>query len=119
MKPTLAILTVLVLQPILACADEDFVAIKSAVQFQKFLGDKTLRHGHAYVTITKDGKLDGRMLAGKFWGTWKFQNGLFCRSLQDLDLYPPHNCETVAVSGSKAKLTSNRGLGTARIFDIE
>lgn len=118
MIKTLVISTAFALMSNLAAADS-FKPVSTQADFKKLIGNKTLTLGNAYVTIRKNGKLSGKAQGGDFKGRWIFQGGFFCRNLDNSNSFPTENCQTVAVSGKKARFVANRGKGTERIWDIK
>ena len=109
MRYILAILAALALSA--PAQAEGFAPIDSRDTFVSLLKDRQLTRFGIKLTVTPDGRIDGRAFGREVRGAWRWQSGYFCRDLfwGQQDLGP--NCQAVRVQGSTLRFISDKGTG--------
>ncbi|KMW58682.1 hypothetical protein AIOL_003661 [Candidatus Rhodobacter oscarellae] len=80
-------------------------------------GKKLTRLG-IKLSVTNNGRIQGRAFGKPVTGNWRWQNGAFCRDLYhgDTDLGP--NCQLVKMRGNTVRFISDRGTGIYADFAL-
>lgn len=69
--------------------------------------------------VTPDGKITGSALGWNITGTWAWQDGYFCRTLDWSGYAIPYNCQLVEALGSgRLRFTSDKGRGQSASFRL-
>lgn len=110
------IATLAALVPLPALAElarvTDRAAFVSAVQ-----GRDLSRLG-VTLRVAPDGSIAGRALGRDVTGTWAWEDGMFCRTLDAGDRQFPRNCQVVSVNGSSIRFHADQGTGDIADFRI-
>ena len=102
------LLVLLLLLPLPAFA---FEAVTTRDAFVALVNGKRLTGDGVGLRVTPDGAISGRGFGFKVTGTWEWENGLFCRTLDSAIRSFPRNCQTVAVQGDVVRFQADRGSG--------
>jgi hypothetical protein len=87
----------------------DRVAERAA--FLSVVEGKTLAAFAVRLTVMADGTLSGRAFGRDVTGTWTWEDGFFCRTLDAGDRQFPRNCQLVELDGTTLRFTADRGEG--------
>lgn len=92
-------------------AAEGFVQIRNKDAFVNLLQGRELTRFGINLTVTPDGKIDGRAFGRNVSGAWRWNSGYFCRDLYwgSRNLGP--NCQAVKVQGRTMRFISDQGTG--------
>lgn len=88
-----------------------FEAVTSRDVFLSLVEGRTLAGDGVSLRVGRDGSIAGRGFGLRVTGTWDWQDGLFCRTLDTALRDFPRNCQTVAVQGRTVRFTADRGAG--------
>lgn len=115
LTPVAALLaTLLAASPALAdlarIADRD--AFVSAVQ-----GRELSRLGVS-LNVAPNGSISGRALGRDVTGTWTWENGMFCRTLDAGDRQFGRNCQVVSADAGNIRFHADQGTGDIADFRI-
>lgn len=72
---------------------------------------RTLAAFAVRLTILADGTLAGSAFGREVTGTWTWEDGYFCRTLDAGDRQFPRNCQLVELDGTTVRFTADRGQG--------
>lgn len=98
----------LLLVPLPAAA---FEAVTTRDAFLSLVQDRTLSGDGVSLRVAADGSIAGRGFGLRVTGTWDWQDGLFCRTLDTALRDFPRNCQTVARDGDVIRFVADRGTG--------
>lgn len=111
--------SLMALTTIPASADS-FKRIKKAAEFNQKIVGKKLAFEHGTAVIHANGKTDGKLnKQGKYYGTWVFQKGYYCRNLVIAKKETGTDCQTVEISGNNARFTREKGKGRVTLLTIK
>lgn len=100
---------------------ETFAPIKDLPTFLQVVDGRDLRIAlyNLTVNILPDGQVTGSALGWGITGTWRWDDGYFCREL-DWSGYPiPDNCQLVEALGTdKLRFTTDQGAGDSATFKL-
>ncbi|MEJ6390229.1 dihydrodipicolinate reductase [Gymnodinialimonas ulvae] len=68
--------------------------------------------------VNPDGSIAGRALGRDVTGTWVWEGGLFCRTLDAGDRQFGRNCQVVSVDGNSIRFHADQGTGDIADFRI-
>ncbi len=68
--------------------------------------------------VSPNGSIVGRALGRDVTGTWSWENGMFCRTLDAGDRQFARNCQVVSVDGSSIRFHADQGTGDIADFRI-
>ncbi|KRS19525.1 hypothetical protein [Roseovarius indicus] len=90
---------------------ESFKPVTSRDTFISLMQNRELTRFGINLTVTPDGKIDGRAFGRDVSGAWRWQSGYFCRDLYwgSKNLGP--NCQAVKVQGRTVRFISDQGAG--------
>jgi len=109
MPRMIALVSVLLLAtPVFA---ESFKPVTSHDSFVSLMQNRELTRLGISLTVTPDGRIDGRAFGRDVSGAWRWQSGYFCRDLYwgSKNLGP--NCQAVKVQGQTVRFISDQGTG--------
>ena len=109
MPRMIALVSVLLLAtPVFA---ESFKPVTSRDSFVSLMQNRELTRLGISLTVTPDGRIDGRAFGLDVSGAWRWQSGYFCRDLYwgSKNLGP--NCQAVKVQGQTVRFISDQGTG--------
>ena len=90
---------------------EGFQVVASDDRFVSLVAGRELRRLGIRLTVSPEGRIEGRAFGAPVTGQWTWQGGYFCRDLfwNDTDL--GYNCQLVQESGDTLRFTSDQGAG--------
>ncbi|MGB3407566.1 MAG: dihydrodipicolinate reductase [Jannaschia sp.] len=88
-----------------------FEAVTSREAFVALVQGRTLTGDGVSLRVTSDGAISGRGFGLRVTGTWVWEDGLFCRTLDTLLRDFPRNCQTVSLNGDVVRFVADRGTG--------
>lgn len=90
---------------------EGFTQISNRDAFVSLIEGRELTRFGIELTVTPDGKIDGRAFGRNVSGAWRWNSGYFCRDLYwgSRNLGP--NCQAVKVQGRTVRFISDQGSG--------
>lgn len=109
---------ILLALPVAASA---FEPVREKEQFLSLIKDRALKIGLYNLTLTvlPDGQIKGSALGWEITGTWKWQDGYFCREMDWSGTPISYNCQLVEVlDGEKMRFTVDRGAGDSAVFRL-
>ena len=90
---------------------EDFKPILTEGEFQELVVGKRMYLNDNYVTVEKNGRVEGKFGGKQLKGAWEWRDQYWCRTLtthsKDTD------CQTWSVNGNQFLVTRERGKGKA------
>lgn len=89
----------------------DFEPITDEAEFTRLIRDNRLTRLGIDLTVTPDGRIDGKAFGRPVTGNWAWQGGYFCRDLVWGERDFGYNCQEVARNGDALRFTSDRGRG--------
>lgn len=110
-------LALLVVLPATAHA---FERISDRGTFVNTVSGKDLRIGLYGLTLNvqPDGSIQGRAAGWDITGSWVWEDGFFCRTM-DWSGYPiEYNCQLVEVNGDRIRFTVDQGAGDDAVLRI-
>ncbi|MBO6774069.1 MAG: dihydrodipicolinate reductase [Marinibacterium sp.] len=96
----------------------DFDRITDASQFRDIVSGKSLTRPLIRLQVSPGGEITGTGATRPVSGSWKWQNGYFCRDLAWGKKQLGYNCQEVRVNGRKIRFTSDKGAGDFADFTI-
>lgn len=71
------------------------------------------------IKVDPSGRLEGSAMGWPVTGQWRWENGLFCRSMDWSGTEIPPNCQLVeVVSEDRLRFTSDAGTGMTAVFRL-
>lgn len=104
-----------------ATASNDFVPIYEKAKFEELVVGRTLRLGlfGVELTVSNDGTIAGKAIGSEVSGTWSWEDGLFCRTMDWSGYEIEYNCQLVEASADqKVRFTVDGGKGRSGTFSI-
>jgi len=97
----------------------ELVKVEDQRKFVQLINGKTLTRPLVKLTVSPDGRIDGRASLWNIEGTWSWQDGYFCRDLFWGGDALGYNCQEVQASADgRIKFTSDRGAGDSAVFSL-
>lgn len=97
----------------------ELVKVEDQGKFVELIDGKTLTRPLVKLTVSPDGRIEGR---GSIWaieGSWSWQNGYFCRDLFWGGDALGYNCQEVTASADgRIRFTSDMGAGDSALFTL-
>lgn len=87
-------------------------------EFISFVQGKTLKRPLIELQVTQDGRIQGRGMRWDVEGSWRWENGYFCRDLFWGGDPLGYNCQEVRAQGDRIRFTSDRGSGRSAEFGL-
>ncbi len=100
---------------------EDFQPVTDEGQFLELVGDRVLRIGlyDLSLRVRPGGVIEGSAMGWDITGTWDWQDGYFCRSMDWSGTEIAYNCQLVeARSGEVVRFTVDQGRGESASFRL-
>ncbi|WP_224816323.1 dihydrodipicolinate reductase [Hasllibacter sp. MH4015] len=118
MKSHLTALTALVVSfaPLPAMADLERITDRGA--FLSAVEGRELSRLGVSLRVSPNGTIAGRALGRDVTGTWSWENGMFCRTLDAGDRQFGRNCQVVSVDGGNIRFHADQGTGDIADFRI-
>ncbi|MEO0860010.1 MAG: dihydrodipicolinate reductase [Pseudomonadota bacterium] len=88
-----------------------FEPIGSRDAFVSLVQGRQLSGDGVRLTVTPDGGIGGRAFGFRVTGSWRWEGGYFCRTINTAVRKLPDNCQTVARDGNVLRFTADRGAG--------
>ena len=118
MQVFLKSLSALVLATLPALASADLAPVKDRDAFVKLIAGKTLTRPLVTLTVSPDGRIEGRGAKWDVTGSWSWQDGFFCRELNWGGDELGYNCQEVRANGNRLRFTSDKGTGDSADFRL-
>lgn len=100
-------------------AAADFVRIENKSDFVAAVSGKKLTRALVDLQVSPGGTISGKGAVWKVKGSWEWQGGYFCRTLNwggdDLGF----NCQMVSRDGNRIRFTADKGAGEAADFTLK
>lgn len=116
LKPLIAaaLATLCLAAPALA----DLTRITDRGTFLSYVQGRELSRIGVSLLVYPDGSIQGRALGRNVTGTWAWERGLFCRTLDAGDRQFGRNCQVVSVDGNSIRFQADEGAGDIADFRI-
>ena len=101
-----------------AAAQAELRKLKTFDEFVAFVQGKTLTRPLIKLRVSTDGRIEGRGARWDVEGTWRWNNGYFCRDLYWGGDALGYNCQEVRANGNRIRFTSDRGAGRSAEFRL-
>ncbi len=88
-----------------------FDRIADRAAFLSAVEGRTLSAFAVRLKVAGDGTLSGRAFGRDVVGTWTWEDGYFCRTMQAGDRLFDRNCQLVERDGDTLRFTADRGAG--------
>jgi len=88
-----------------------FEQVREQSRFVDLITSKKLKRFGIELTVTPQGRIEGRAFGRPVSGDWAWNGGYFCRSLFWGDRNLGDNCQAVLVSGNTLRFISDQGAG--------
>ncbi len=108
---------ILTLAPLPALADE-FTRITDKAEFVAAVQGRSLTTTAVRLNVRPDGQIEGRAFGMAVSGSWNWQSGYFCRTLDTATRDFPLNCQQVETDGSTIRFTADKGTGDVATLRI-
>ena len=121
MKYAFATLLVLISLVAGAARAETFAPVKDLPTFLQLVEGRNLRIGLYNLTLqlSPDGLVTGSALGWDITGTWRWEDGYFCRELDWSGYAVPDNCQLVEAQGTnQLRFTTDKGVGDSASFKL-
>ncbi len=100
---------------------QDFVPVQDVARFVALVEGRELRlplYG-IKLRLSPDGVINGSALGWGITGSWKWDQGYFCREMDWSGTDIPYNCQLVEVRGTdEIRFTVDRGTGDSAKFKL-
>lgn len=70
------------------------------------------------LNVAPNGSISGRALGRDVTGTWSWENGMFCRTLNAGDRQFGRNCQVVSADAGNIRFHADQGTGDIADFNI-
>ncbi|MDG4650550.1 dihydrodipicolinate reductase [Roseibacterium sp. SDUM158017] len=92
-------------------AAEEFDQVSSRDTFVSLIEGRELRRFGIRLTVSPDGRIQGRAFGAPVTGQWDWDGGFFCRDLYWGSENLGFNCQLVQVDGETIRFTTDQGQG--------
>ncbi len=94
--------------------------IENKAKFMNLIVDKKLVQGETWVTIHKDGTVEGKgPKGGSISGTWEWKDRYYCRRIVIVGEVMPHDCQLVSIADDTVTFTHKDGAGVSVRWTIK
>jgi len=104
------------LAPLPAAADLEQITDRGT--FVSVVQGRELSRLGVSLQVNASGAISGRGFGRDITGTWSWENGMFCRTLDAGDQQFGRNCQIVSVDGSTIRFHSDQGTGDIADFRL-
>ncbi|OAN75201.1 hypothetical protein A8B78_16730 [Jannaschia sp. EhC01] len=101
-----------------APAFADLARITDRAAFAGLVQGRELSRLGVSLRVAPDGSITGRALGRDVTGTWTWEGGMFCRTLDAGDRQFARNCQVVSVDGNSIRFHADQGTGDIADFRI-
>ncbi|SEM61553.1 hypothetical protein SAMN04488003_102121 [Loktanella fryxellensis] len=100
------------LLPVAATA-QGYARVTDQDAFLALMAQGTLTHAvfDIALSVTPDGQINGDAVGWPVTGTWAWQDGFFCRTMDWGGDEIPYNCQLVEQNGDLVRFTTDQGAG--------
>ena len=114
----IAALAALTVTAVSTPAAADLQRITDRGTFMSIVQGRELSRLGVSLTVAPNGSIIGRALGRDVTGSWSWENGLFCRTLDAGDRSFGRNCQVVSVDGAMIRFHADQGTGDIADFRI-
>jgi hypothetical protein len=100
---------------------DTYVPVRELPTFLQLVEGRELRIGLYNLTLnlSSDGQIKGSALGWDITGSWRWENGYFCRKMDWSGYDIPDNCQLVEAQGNeKVRFTVDQGAGDSATFKL-
>jgi hypothetical protein len=100
---------------------DSYVPIRELPQFWQLVDGRELRIGLYNLTLnlSPDGQISGTAMGWEVTGSWRWEDGYFCRKMDWSGHDIPYNCQLVELRGNdKLRFTADQGAGDSATFRL-
>ena len=90
---------------------EESARVTDRGAFVNLVQGKSLTSLGVRLTVSPSGSIGGRAFGRDISGTWTWNNGYFCRTMQAGDRVFPRNCQLVQQNGNRLRFIADKGAG--------
>ena len=90
---------------------EGFDPVQQRDSFVSLIQGRELTRFGISLTVTSDGRIDGRAFGRDVRGAWQWKSGYFCRDLYWGSINLGSNCQEVKIQGRTVRFISDQGEG--------
>lgn len=103
-----------------SAAVADYVPVTDEATFLQLVEGRELRHRFYPITLSvlPDGQVSGSAVGWGVEGTWRWEDGFFCRELFWGGDPIPYNCQLVEIDEDVIRFTVDQGAGQAAAFRL-
>ncbi|MEX3017677.1 dihydrodipicolinate reductase [Gymnodinialimonas hymeniacidonis] len=96
----------------------DLTRVSDRGTFLSYVQGRELTRIGVSLRVSPDGSIAGRALGRDVTGTWAWEGGMFCRTLDAGDRQFGRNCQVVSVDGNSIRFHADQGTGEIADFRI-
>ena len=96
----------------------DLTRVSDRGAFLSYVQGRELTRLGISLRVSPDGSIAGRALGRDVTGTWAWEGGMFCRTLDAGDRQWARNCQVVSVDGASIRFQADQGTGDIADFRI-
>jgi hypothetical protein len=90
---------------------EDYSRVTDRGAFVNLVQGKSLTSLGVRLTVSPSGSIGGRAFGLTVTGSWTWNNGYFCRTMQAGDRKFARNCQLVQQKGDRVRFIADKGTG--------
>jgi hypothetical protein len=116
-----AITTILMLSTPFAATANEFEPVKEKDTFLSLIENRELRIAiyNLSLNVLPDGKIKGSALGWDITGSWRWQDGYFCREMDWSGMPIEFDCQLVEANGDeRLRFTVDKGTGDSATFKL-
>ncbi len=110
------------LAALLPAQAQDYTPVKEKDAFLSLIEGRSLRMPLYGLTLslTPDGRIVGQALGWGISGSWRWEDGFFCRDMDWSGMEIPFNCQLVEAKGvTNLRFTVDKGVGDSASFRLQ
>lgn len=96
----------------------DLARITDRAAFVNTVQGRELSRLGVNLNVAPNGTITGRALGRDVTGSWTWESGMFCRTLDAGDRSFPRNCQVVSADGGNIRFHADQGTGDIADFRI-
>jgi hypothetical protein len=101
---------------------QEYLPVKEKDAFLSLIEGRSLRlplYGLT-LTLSPEGQITGKALGWGISGTWRWEDGYFCRNMDWSGMEIPYNCQLVEAKGdTNLRFTVDKGVGDSASFRLQ